>query len=209
MLSGSYSKRPTIELWGRALRWQERLRALATLPLYDDDFDFAVAWDVSDHAFALLGCCDAMRDWLLKSRPRLKVAVRALYASENLRKCRDLVNTYKHLRLMLDPKRRYYAATPLTRRQVRAIGKKRHARGETTMLPEEFLTITEPLVFVLGKPGRLIVAFPGKNQSPTALVDLCEACVEEIGAFLKKRRLLPAHEGERRSYGYPRAPKPA
>jgi hypothetical protein len=85
MLSGSYSKRPTIELWGRALRWRERLRALANQPLFDDDFDFAVAWDVSDHAFALLGCCDAMRDWLLKSRPRLKVAVRILRARRPLR----------------------------------------------------------------------------------------------------------------------------
>lgn len=99
------SEKPTLELWDRALRWLERLRALSNRPLYDADFDFAVAWDVSDHALAVLGCCDSMRDWLRKSDKSLADAVTKLYASANLRACRDVVNTAKHLWISRSPLR--------------------------------------------------------------------------------------------------------
>jgi hypothetical protein len=200
MLSGSYSETPTIELWGRTLRWLERLRALSNRPLYDADFDFATAWEVSDHALAVLGCCDSMRDWLRKSDTSLADAVNKLYASANLRACRDIVNTSKHLRI----NDRHYAVAPLAEAVIRMIGEERERLGETVMWPEEFQRVTEPLVLAIGHPARLFVLFHGKQAPPLDLFELVEGCVAEIGAFVEARGLVPKHEGQRRAYGYPR-----
>lgn len=203
MLSGSYSETPTIELWGRTLRWLERLRALTNRPLYDANFDFATAWEVSDHALAVLGCCDSMRDWLRKSDKSLTEAVKTLYASANLRACRDIVNTAKHLRI----DDRHYAVAPLPEAVIGMIGEERRRQGKTEMWPEEFLRVTEPLIAALGNPARLFVLFHGKNAPPLDLFDFVEACVTEIGAFVEARGLVPKSEGQRMAYGYPRASK--
>ena len=200
MLSGSYGERPTIELWGRTLRWLERLRALSNRPLYDANFDFTTAFEVSDHALAVLGCCDSMRDWLRKSDTSLADAVKQLYASENLKACRDIVNTAKHLWI----NDRHYAVAPLAEAVIRMIGEDRERLGETEMWPEEFLRVTEPLIAALGNPARLFVLFHGKDAPPLDLFDLVEACVTGIGAFVEVRGLVPKSEGQRMAYGYPR-----
>jgi len=200
MLSGSYSGTPTIELWGRTLRWLERLRALSNLPLYDANFDYATAWEVSDHALAVLGCCDSMRDWLRKSDKSLVDDVKKLYASANLRACRDIVNTTKHLRI----DDRHYAVAPLREAVIQMIGEERRRQGATVMWPEEFLRVTEPLIGALGHPARLLVLFHGKEAPPLDLLELVEGCVAEIGAFVEARDLVPKNEGQRISYGYPR-----
>jgi len=113
---------------------------------------------LDDFCFVLLQHCWAMRDWLVVSRTFPQADVERLFASDELKVCRDVANGMKHLRI--------------TRPSVDA----------------NFLVVREYVPAFLsedGKEGSRPVVLAGGDKRD--LIELCSSCFEQVRAFLLAR----------------------
>lgn len=152
---------PVREQWRRTTRWHERLQA-------------ANPRDAEDFGLVVLHQCWTMHDWLIKSlhetteRSRVENRysqhdVEQLFQSSELRFCRDLANGAKHLDL----------------------------RGEVEDDPR-----MHPLHAVVARefdwsgdrPTTRATAF--SDTATYDLRELCDACVDQLRAFLRQYTLI-------------------
>jgi len=84
---------PILEQWLRVGRWYGRLLSL----YHRADQERLTSDDFVDHFIATYQNLFACRDWLIQTYPTLQSDIKLLFASPELKLCRDIANGTKHL----------------------------------------------------------------------------------------------------------------